>query len=87
MCVCACLPYLLRASVVSTDDKAVVVHVEDDVLPHDGQPDEGDVGHRIGHDVASGLGTGRAEADAHCEQTKNVWKLRAHSAAGGGRVN
>ena len=26
----------------------VVVHVEDEVLSHDGQPDEGDVGHGLG---------------------------------------
>ena len=40
---------LLRGPVVGAHDEAVVVHVEDDVLAHDGQPDEGDVGDGLGH--------------------------------------
>ena len=34
---------LADGAIVDRDDKAVVVHVEDDVLAHDGQSDEGDV--------------------------------------------
>ena len=35
--------------VVGDHLEAVVVHVEDEVLAHDGQPDEGDVGVSLGH--------------------------------------
>ena len=35
--------HLLRGPVVGADLEAVVVHVEDEVLAHDGQPDESDV--------------------------------------------
>lgn len=49
----------------------MVVHVEDDVLAHHGQADEGDVGDGLGHFfVVAGVGGGGggAEADAHCNE-------------------
>jgi len=35
--------YLVGGAVVSDDGEAVVVHVEDEILAHDGQTDECDV--------------------------------------------
>jgi hypothetical protein len=35
--------HLRDGAVVSDDGETVVVHVEDQVLAHDGQPDEGDI--------------------------------------------
>ncbi len=65
--------YLGRGPVVCADDESVVVHVEDDVLPHDGQADEGDVRHRLhvrrhpAVALAVVVGAGGAEADSHCK--------------------
>ena len=38
---------LVTRPVVGADDESVVVHVEDEVLTHHGQPDQGDIGHRL----------------------------------------
>ena len=38
---------LVDSAVVGAHDEPVVVHVEDEVLAHHGQPDQGDVGHRL----------------------------------------
>merc|ERR1719234_1794540 len=40
---------LLRCSVVGAHLEAVIIHVEDEVLAHDGKADEGDVAIRGGH--------------------------------------
>ncbi len=71
--------YLGRGPVVCADDESVVVHVEDDVLSHDGQTDEGDVRHRLHvrrHPAAVALavvvGAGGAEADSHCKKDSGV---------------
>ena len=38
---------LVTRPVVGADDESVVVHVEDEILTHHGQPDQGDIGHRL----------------------------------------
>ena len=38
---------LVDSAVVGAHDEPVVVHVEDQVLAHHGQPDQGDIGHRL----------------------------------------
>ena len=70
----------------------MVVHVEDDVLPHDGQPVQGDVGDGLRHAavvvvVAGGaFRAGGAEADAHCNNAERERDTSVDEAAGGVRV-
>jgi hypothetical protein len=54
------LVHLGDGTVVGDDGEPVVVHVEDEVLAHDGQPDEGDVALRF-HDVSRGMKFGFRE--------------------------
>jgi len=78
------MTHLFRGAIVGAHNEAVVIHVKDDVLPHDGEANQGNVsdGLQVRHLVlGADDGHGRllglvlagpafrgAEADAHCKR-------------------
>lgn len=42
--ICQELVYLLCSAVVCTDHKSMIIHIQDEILAHDSQPNESNVG-------------------------------------------